>query len=52
MAAMAEVIYLKPQRKPVAEACRWSEAFEVATARNLHVAFAWQRMALRFFWGV
>ena len=31
----------------IADACRWSEAFETIALTNLRVGFAWQRMMLR-----
>lgn len=36
--------------KPVADACRLSEAAEAVLATNLRILFAWQRVALRAFW--
>ena len=37
--------------KPIADACRWSEAFETVLTTNFRIAFAWQRTVLRA-WGV
>lgn len=37
--------------RPIADACRWSEAFETIALTNLRVSFAWQRMVLRA-WGL
>ena len=36
--------------KPVADACRWSEAVEAVLATNLRILFALQRVALRSIW--
>ena len=35
----------------IADACRWSDAFETIALTNLRVGFAWQRMVLRA-WGL
>lgn len=47
----AQILPFKPQAKPIADACRWSEAIESVTASNLKIAFAWQRMLWRACWG-
>ncbi len=49
---LAQVIPFKPQAKPVADACRWSEAIELVAQNNLRICFAWQRMVLRSIWGL
>ena len=36
--------------KPIADACRWSEAAETVLTTNLRILFAWQRVALRSIW--
>lgn len=43
---------MKLQRKPIADACRWSEAFEIVTLSHLRLVFVWQRMILRSMWGL
>lgn len=37
--------------RQIADACRWSDAFETIALTNLRVGFAWQRMVLRA-WGL
>ena len=54
---MSEIIQFKLpapklQAKPIADICRWSEAFETVTTSNLRVMFAWQRIILRSIWGL
>lgn len=36
---------------PAHIACRWSDAAESIAASNLRLAFAWQRIILRAWWG-
>ena len=43
---------MKLQRKPIADACRWSEALEIVTLSNLRLVFVWQRIVLRSVWGL
>ncbi len=33
--------------RPIADACRWSEAVETLWLANLRIGFAWQRTLLR-----
>lgn len=48
----SNVVRLKPQRAPVADACRWHEAIESVAQSNIKILCAWQRMVWRAMWGL
>lgn len=47
---LAPIIPLRPQQKPISDACRWHEAFEGIFATNWRIACAWQRVIWRSIW--